>query len=218
MNPALLIIGFFDWRGALARGVYRRNMSILVLVSAIVRWLDLLHGGAFLAWTAAVWMMALSLNARRYHDMGRSAAWIVWANVIAAAVTIVAFQFAPNLLTYVPLPVFSGLDSGSQAVLGRFVLPAIVGAFIGNFMQAIWLAYAPSFAGPNPYAAQTPAPAKPGAKRDDDTFDEAAAQAIIDRHLAARQTNSATVAAAAVSAPLAAPGVNAPRAFGKRRA
>jgi uncharacterized membrane protein YhaH (DUF805 family) len=219
MNPLLLVIGLFDWRGAIGRAAYRRYLTILVLVNVLLRRLDLLHDAAFVVWTAAVWAVALSLNARRYHDMGRSAAWIVWANLIAAAATIVAFQFVPNLLDYLPLPESVRLDSGSHAVIGRFVLPAIVGAYIGNLFQAIWLANAQSCVGPNPYAEATPLFPSTLGRRDSEAADDKAAQAIIDRHLAARRSEASTVSPTAPPSPNApSSGVSAPRAFGRRRA
>ena len=132
MNPATILLYPFDCRGVLGRAAYRRNLSVLVLVGALITRLDLLPGDAAWGWTILATAIGLSFDARRYHDMGRSAAWIVWANLIGAALAVVAFQFIPNALDYIPLPSDWRVDDAGQAVFGRFVLPAIVGVVIGN--------------------------------------------------------------------------------------
>jgi hypothetical protein len=199
MNPATLILALFDWRGTLARGAYRRNAAILVFVDLILRRLDLLGASALIAWTALMWAVGLSFIARRYHDMGRSAAWIVWANLIAAALALIVFQFYPDALNAIPLP--DWLRPGGQAewVIGRLVLPAVVGAAVGSLAQSLWLAWGPSYVGANPYARHVPARAS--ASRDESIADEAAAQQIIDRHLAARKSEPAAEASAPTPAP-----------------
>ena len=180
MNLATIVLGLFGWRGVLGRAAYQRNLSILFLVNLIVGRLDLLSGAAAYGWLAAAVAMGLSFDARRYHDIGRSAAWIVWANVISVAAAIAIFQFIPNILDNIPLPEDWRLD---HAVFGRFVIPAVAGVVVGNFVQSLWLASAGSADEPNPYAA----PARRFLTPDGDEPDEAALQAIIDRHLAMRK-------------------------------
>jgi hypothetical protein len=218
MTPATLILALFDWRGTLARGAYRRNATILVLVDLILRRLDLLSGGALIAWTVLMWAVGFSLIARRYHDMGLSAAWIVWANLIAAALALIVFQFFPDALNAVPLPEW--LRPGGQAgwVIGRLVLPAAVGAAVGSLAQSLWLAWGPSYVGPNPYAGL--APPRASGRRDEGIAEEGAAQEIIERHLAARKSEPAETPAPppapkqSMAAPRRDPQVQ--RVFGRR--
>ena len=214
MNAAAILLYPFDWRGVLSRGAYRRNASILVLVGLIINRLDLLPGMASLVWTAAAAAMGLSFDARRYHDIGRSAAWIVWANLIAAALTIAAFQFFPNMLGSVPLPERWRPDAAGEAILGRFALPAFAGVILGNIAQSIWLASAPSAAGDNPYAHAAARP-RAAAAPEDDGPDEATLQAIIDRHIAQRQFETAE-APAAPNRPSAGAFPAKARQFGRR--
>jgi hypothetical protein len=212
MNPATILISLFDWRGVLNKAAYRRNLSILVLVNLLISRLDLLSGPASWGWTALGAAMGLSFDARRYHDMGRSAAWIAWANLISAALVILVFQFIPNVVDYIPLPADWRMDAAGQAVFGRFVLPAFVGVIVGNIIQSLWLASAPSLTTANSYAAR--APARRASSEDDDEPDEAALQAIIDRHLAAEQTGPVRTVSANASRPNSVQG--APRQFGRR--
>jgi hypothetical protein len=213
MNPMTILLGLFDWRGVLSRAAYRRNLSILVLVNLLIGRLDLLHGPASEVWTVLSAAMGLSFDARRYHDLGRSAAWIVWANLIFGALAIVVFQFIPNVLDYVPLLAALGIDPNADVVFGRFVIPAIVGVVVGNIVQSLWLAYAPSMTGANPYAV-SPGTSRRASQSDDDEPDEAKLQAIIDRHLAARSHEPVATAPSNIARPNAVGA--APRQFGRR--
>jgi hypothetical protein len=194
MNPATILLYPFDWRGVLSRAAYRRNLSILVLVGALIKRLDLLPSGGSLGWTLLAAAIGLSFDARRYHDMGRSAAWIVWANLIGAALAIVAFQFFPNVLDQIPHPSNWRLDEDGQAVFARFALPALVGVIIGNIAQSMWLATAPSVVGDNPYLRQAAVSRRAPEDRDDGP-DEAALQAMIERHVAKQQGDTLKAAA-----------------------
>jgi hypothetical protein len=218
MNPARLLLGLFDWRGTLARAPYRRNVAILVLVDLICRRLGLLSDDALIIWTAVLWAISLAFFAKRYHDMGRSAAWIVWANLISAVVALVAFQVFPDALAFIPLP--DWLHPGGQAewIIGRWVLPALVGVAVGSLAQSLWLAWGGSYPGPNPYATPT-APRREPSLREDASDADAAAQAIIDRHLATRRGERAADAPAPSSGPTQvrpAPSPGGQRVFGKR--
>jgi uncharacterized membrane protein YhaH (DUF805 family) len=215
MNPTAILLYFFDWRGVLSRADYRRNFSILVLTGALIRRLGLLPAGYALAWTLLAFVIGLSFDARRYHDTGRSAAWMVWANLIAAAVAIVVFQFIPNVLDYIPQPE-DGPDAASQAVLGRFVLPAFVGVLIGNVAQSLYLAFAPSAAGDNTYVRQAPVRRRDIEDREDKP-DEAALQAMIDRHMANRQAEPRQASPSPIPRMTSVAGAqSAPRSFGRR--
>ncbi len=215
MNPAAILFYPFDWRGVLGRAAYRRNLAVLVLVGLLVDRLDLLSGAASYGWTALAAAIGLSFDARRYHDMGRSAAWIVWANAIAAILAIVAFQFIPNVLDYIPLPEDWRPDSTGVVVLGRFALPALVGLVVGNVAQSLWLATAPSAAGDNPYARAAASPRLADEGRGDGP-DEAALQAMINRHIAKREVES-RFAGASAAPPERASGFQARRReFGRR--
>ncbi len=107
MNLTAILTYPFDWRGVLSRGDYRRNISILFLAGALITQasvssLKLIPGQGFRAISVAV---GLSFDARGAITISRrSAAWIIWANLIAAALAIVVFEFIPNALDYVPLP------------------------------------------------------------------------------------------------------------------
>jgi hypothetical protein len=212
MTPATIILGLFDWRGVMSRAAYRRNLSILVVLNLLIRRLDLLSGAAAFGWMALVTAIGLSLDARRYHDMGRSAAWIVWVNFIAAALAVAIFQLVPNVLGAIPLPEGWRVDAAGEAIIGRLIIPALVGAIGGNLVQSVWLASAPSAPAANPYAALEAAGQRAPRDGDGETLDEAALQAIIDRHLAMRQSETATP-----TAPSAGVGLNErPRQFGRR--
>ena len=211
MNPAAILLGLFDWRGVLTKAAYRRNLSILVLVDLLIGRLDILSGPASYGWMALATAMGLSFDARRYHDMGRSAAWIVWANLLFAAFAIALFQFIPNVLDYIPLPEDWRVDAAGQAVFGRFVLPALIGAILGNVVQSLWLLAAPSATGPNRFAASVE---RSAANAGADEPDEAALQAIIERHLAVRQNEPAKPAA--LEAPRQSVATERPRQFGRR--
>lgn len=214
MNPTAILLYPFDWRGVLSRAAYRRNLSILVLAGALIKRLGVLPDAYPFAWTMIAVVIGLSFDARRYHDIGRSAAWIVWANLIAAVLAIVVFQFIPNALDYVPLPEDWRPDAAGQAVLGRFALPAVVGVLIGNVAQSLFLATAPSLAGDNPYARQA---AVTRYEVRDDRPDEAALQAMIERHKAVqkdepRQASPAPIPRMSAPASL----LREPRTFGRR--
>jgi uncharacterized membrane protein YhaH (DUF805 family) len=211
MNPAAILIYLFDWRGVMSRAAYRRNLSILFLVDLLIGRLGLLSESASYGWMAVAAAMALSFDARRYHDMGRSAAWIVWANVISAVVAIVIFQFIPNVLEYIPLPQDWRVDAAGEAIFWRFVVPSIVGVALGNVVQSLWLMSAGAATGANPYAA-TSAGAR--AAEGDDGPNEAALQAIIDRHMAAPQSQPAKPATFSAPRPDGLP--ERPRQFGRR--
>jgi uncharacterized membrane protein YhaH (DUF805 family) len=217
MNPTAILLYPFDWRGVISRAEYRRNLSILVLAGAVIKGLGLLPEAYPFAWTAIASAIGLSFDARRYHDIGRSAAWIVWANLIAAASAIVVFQFFPNVLDYVPLPEDWRPDAAGQAVLGRFALPAAVGVLIGNVAQSLFLASAPSTTGDNPYARAAAAQRRDVEDRDDKP-DEAALQAMIDRHLAGRQGEPRQASLSQASRARGGAGLQpaAPRSFGRR--
>jgi len=190
MNPARLLIVLFDWRGTLSRSAYRRNFAILVLLDLILKRLELVSGPALIVWTALVWAVGFSFIARRYHDMGRSAAWIVWGNLIAAVLALIAFQFAPDAFKAVPLPNWLRPGGQAQWVMERIVLPLVVGGAVGSLTQSLWLAWGPSYVGANPYFGLVPAKRAPR-QRDEAIADDAAAQEVIDRHLAARRSQPA---------------------------
>jgi len=215
MNLTAILLYPFDWRGVLSRAAYRRNISVLVLTGALIKRLGLLPDAYSLAWTALAFAIGLSFDARRYHDIGRSAAWIVWANLIAAALAIAAFQFVPNALNYIPLPRDWLPDAAGQAVLGRFALPAVVGVLIGNVAQSLFLVSARSLTGDNPYALRTAAPRREIEDRDDRP-DEAALQAMIDRHMASRQVEPRQASPSPLSGPPGGGLQSTPRAFGRR--
>ena len=189
MNPARLLIVLFDWRGTLSRSAYRRNFAILVLLDLILKRLELVSGPALIVWTALIWAVGFSFIARRYHDMGRSAAWIVWGNLIAAVLALIAFQFAPDAFKAVPLPNWLRPGGQAQWVIERIVVPLVVGGAVGSLAQSLWLAWGPSYVGPNPYVGLVPA--RPSRPRDEPIAEEAAAQEVIDRHLAARRSQPA---------------------------
>ena len=216
MNPTAILLYPFDWRGVLSRAAYRRNISVLVLAGALIKRLGVLPDAYHFAWTMVAVVIGLSFDARRYHDIGRSAAWIVWANVIAAVLAIVVFQFIPNALDYVPLPEDWRPDAAGQAVLGRFALPAVVGVLIGNVAQSLFLASAPSLAGANPYVRQTAVQRRDVEERDERP-DEAALQAMIERHKALQNEEPRRASPAPIprmSAPAGLP--REPRTFGRR--
>jgi uncharacterized membrane protein YhaH (DUF805 family) len=216
MNPLTILIYPFDWRGVLNRAAYRRNLSILVLVDLIIGRLDLLSESASYGWTALITIIGLSFNARRYHDMGRSAAWIVWANLVFAAVAVAIFQFIPNILDSIPLPEGWRVDAAGEAVFWRFVLPAVVGAICGNIVQSLWLMVAPSAEAPNPYATATLD--RRAGQDGGNGLDEAALQGLIDRHLAMSQGGQGA-RAASDAGPQVRPAASVnerPRQFGRR--
>jgi uncharacterized membrane protein YhaH (DUF805 family) len=212
MNPAAILIYLFDWRGVMSRAAYRRNLSILILVDLLIGKLGVLSEPASYIWWVVATVMGLSFDARRYHDMGRSAAWIVWANIISAIIAIAIFQFIPNVLDYIPLPEDWRVDAAGEAVFWRFVIPSIVGVALGNVVQSLWLMTAGSATGPNSYTST--ATRGRGADAAADGPDEAALQAIIDRHMAARQGQSAKPAT--LGAPRREISLEGPRQFGRR--
>ncbi len=103
-----------------------------------------------------------------------------------------------------------------RAVLGRLALPAVVGVVIGNVAQSLFLAFAPSLAGDNPYARQAATKRREVEDRDDKP-DEAALQAIIDRHMARREAEPRQALPAQIPrTSAAADAQRAPRPFGRR--
>jgi uncharacterized membrane protein YhaH (DUF805 family) len=212
MNLLAPVLYLFDWRGVLARGVYRRNLAILYLTNALLIRLHLFTGGSLVVWGAVVLAIGLSFDARRFHDMGFSAAWIVWIYLIGGGFICVAIVVLPDLGDYVPRPTDPGLRRIVDSLPWRIFIPIVVGSFLISVVRRIWLVTGPSMTTQNPYAKPQTLFWK--AQEAEEGPDETAVQAIIDRRLEERRREA--LQGAPTPQPASATPLAARRQFGRR--
>jgi uncharacterized membrane protein YhaH (DUF805 family) len=211
MNLIAPILYLFDWRGVLARGAYRRNLAVLYLTNALLIKLHLLHGGPLIVWAFAALAIGLSFDARRFHDMGFSAAWIVWIYLIGGGFICAAILILPDLGDHLPRPTDPGLRRIVDGLPWRVFIPIVVGGFLISVVRRIWLVTGPSLTTQNPYAN----PSVQLWKAEEAAGpDEAAIQAMIEKRLAERRQEALAVAPAPL--PTTAAGPVGRRQFGRR--
>jgi uncharacterized membrane protein YhaH (DUF805 family) len=211
MNPLALVLYLFDWRGVLGRGAYRRNLAILYLSNALLIRLDLFAGESLIVWGAVVLAIGLSFDARRFHDMGFSAAWIVWIYLIGGGFICASIVLMPDLGDYVPRPTDPELRRIVDSLPWRIFIPIVVGAFLISVVRRIWLVTGPSLTVQNPYARQQ---ARFWKAEEAEGPDEAAIQTMIDRRLEERRREAP--APAPMPQPASASPPAARRQFGRR--
>jgi uncharacterized membrane protein YhaH (DUF805 family) len=200
----------FDWRGRVGRRTYRAGLLVTVLLNQTVAYATDASQTTRLALTGLSFTIVLALEAKRFHDIGLSAAWIFWVNLATVPLGLIAQAAMPDVL---------GLLASTHALPLNALLPdirflpgAVLGLALGSTVKGVWLSFAPSRADENAYA---PAEAADGAAPD------AALADALDRVIAERNTSSIPQPAAQSSMPRIHP-LGTPssrpqrRSFGKR--
>jgi uncharacterized membrane protein YhaH (DUF805 family) len=200
----------FDWRGCISRGTYRIGLLVAVLLNQGIAYGTDAPQTTRLALSALSFVMVLALEAKRFHDIGRSAAWILWVNLATLPIGLLIRAAVPDIFELLEadetLPMVSLLPQVWP------VQGAVLGLALGSFAKGLWLSFARSTHGLIVYARVTEAdkvPADPGLA------------SALERALAEGTATSPEVPTAARSMPtnhlLGAPALRGPqRGFGKR--
>jgi uncharacterized membrane protein YhaH (DUF805 family) len=207
---ASLLWLLFDWRGCIGRVTYRVGLLVTVLVNEAVAYATDAPQTTRLALTALSFAIVLSLEAKRFHDIGRSAAWIVWVNLAALPIGLLIRATVPDIFDL--LEVDETLPAISLLPQVWPVQGAVLGLALGSFVKGSWLSFARSTSGENAYAraaGEDKVGANPGLAN------------ALDRAIADRTVTSpeATIAPPSMPSkyPLGTPASRAPqRSFGKR--
>lgn len=142
---------FFDWRGRIGRlsffaGYFGSAIIAVALERAARPWPILV----FLVFSAGL-LVNLSLEAKRWHDMGRSALWILWTSLG------IGFWFGFTMIAMVPWSSLAhpvrGAANGAAgasiiASLGYWLLAGVV---LPLLLKMGWLAFGRGAAGFNEY-------------------------------------------------------------------
>lgn len=198
----------FDWRGRISRSTYRAGLLMTVLLNEAVTYgTDAPQTTRFVL-TALSVVIVLALEAKRFHDIGRSAAWILWVNLATLPIGLLIRAAVPDIFDLVDvtetLPVIRLLPEV------WFVQGALLGLALGSSVKGLWLSFAPSTKDESAYAPV----ARENAPRANHGLSDA-----LDRAIAERGSGPLPQPAAAVAdrpSP-GAPASHAPqRSFGKR--
>ena len=198
----------FDVRGRLSRDAYRTALLGLLLLDRVR---DLLVGDAGSARTAALllacnFLVSIALDAKRLHDTGRSALWILWIDLAAIAAVAVAmsqYTIDPALLRMALGPM------GGQAALASSLGTTLAfGLALGAVIRATWL----SFAGSSEQGERYERAPSVRAEVTSPPLDLASADALIAKALEMRAAEAGKAAESISKAP------PYRASFGKRRA
>ena len=134
----------FDVRGRLSRDAYRTALLGLLLVD---RARDLVVGDGGSARTAALllafsFVVSIALDAKRLHDTGRSALWILWIDL--AAIAAVAGVMSQYTIDPALLRMALGPMGGQTALASSLGTTLAFGLALGAGMRATWLSFAGS--------------------------------------------------------------------------
>lgn len=199
----------FDWRGRIGRRTYRAGLLVTVLLNQTVAYATDASQTTRLALTGLSFTIVLALEAKRFHDIGLSAAWIFWVNLATVPLGLIAQAAMPDVLDLIASTHALPLNALLPDI--RFLPGAVLGLALGSTVKGVWLSFAPSSVGGNgdgpPEAADRLAPA-------------ALADAL-DRVIAERKTSSIPQPPAQSSMPRIHPLGTPPsrqqqRSFGKR--
>jgi uncharacterized membrane protein YhaH (DUF805 family) len=200
----------FDWRGRISRGTYRAGLLLTILLNETVAYATDASQATRLALTGLSFTIVLALEAKRYHDIDRSAAWIFWVNLVTVPIGLLVKAAAPDVFDLIASNHALPLNDLLPDI--RLLPGAVFGLALGSMVKGVWLSFAPSSAGGNAYAH---------AQAADKVAPDAALADALDRVIAERKTTSTPQPRAQSSMPkIPPPGTLSSRApqrsFGKR--
>ena len=208
--PTTYLWFLFDWRGRIDRTTYRVALLALVLIHKLFDVVPDHMPAMALFFLALKFVINMALDAKRLHDTGASAIWIVGSDLIGMAGVFALMQSGvvnPKLLAAAYDQLLMLGDSGVS--LPPWLLGGVA---VGTVLRSPWLAYAPSSKGANAFDFNPRA----GLLQTHDVEPDIDAEAIIARALAERNAASRTpVPRPQVVMPRPA-GPGSTRTFGKR--
>jgi uncharacterized membrane protein YhaH (DUF805 family) len=115
----------FDWRGRISRGAYRTGLLLTVLLNEAVAYATDAPQTTRLTLTGLSFVIVLALEAKRFHDIGLSAAWIFWVNLATVPLGLLVQTAMPN--------VFALIASNQALPLNQLLpkLPFLTGMTLG---------------------------------------------------------------------------------------
>jgi uncharacterized membrane protein YhaH (DUF805 family) len=169
----------FDWRSRISRGTYRAGLLVTVLLNETVAYATDASPTTRLALTGLGFTIVLALEAKRFHDIGLSAAWIFWVNLATVPLGLIAQAAMPDILNLMASNNVLPLNDLLPDI--RFLPGAVLGLALGSAVKGVWLSFAPSGAGENAYGH---------AEAEDKVAPDATLADALDRVIAERKTVS----------------------------
>jgi len=138
---------FFSWSGRLGRLRYFIGILLVAVLSAVTS--ETMSKSAFSLITSLLLLyVGLALEAKRLHDIGLGALWIVWLNLLF---------FAWGIGTAVFLIPWSGVHHiAAETFMKSAIFWLIVGCVLPVAGKAAWLIFFPGSEGANPFGPAAP--------------------------------------------------------------
>jgi uncharacterized membrane protein YhaH (DUF805 family) len=176
---ASLLWLLFDWRGRISRSTYRAGLLVTVLLNETVAYATDASQTTRLALTGLSFAIVLALEAKRFHDIGLSAAWILWVNLATVPIGLLVKAAAPDVFDIIASNHALPLNELLPDI--RFLPGAVLGLALGSTLKGVWLSFAASSTDENAYTR---------ASREDKVAPDAALADALDRVIAERKTTS----------------------------
>jgi uncharacterized membrane protein YhaH (DUF805 family) len=194
--PATFFWFLFDWRGRIGRSPYRIAWLVVALFAAALDYLPTGMGAFLLGFAALQLIVAAALDAKRLHDIGLSALWLVATSVAGVAVAAFLVDSSPALAHALSEKLAGPI--GARAAASPLVCIVVAGLGLGAAVRSPFLWTLGSRAGGAAYEHDPRARAEEAGAVDGATIagaDAAIAQALIDRRLQQAAARAAAVAA-----------------------
>ena len=147
--PVTYLWFLFDWRGRIDRRSYRLALLVLVLVHKLFGVIPDRLPALALGLLAGKLVISTALDAKRLHDTGASAIWILLTDLLAAA-GVLALEQSGSVSDGLLSSIFEQVLMLDGAALP---VPAwlLSGFVLGSVLRGPWLAWAASSPGANGY-------------------------------------------------------------------
>jgi uncharacterized membrane protein YhaH (DUF805 family) len=135
--PATFIWFLFDWRGRIGRSAYRIALLVFALLVAAIGFSPIRADAFLIGMTALQLVTQAALDAKRLHDIGRSAWWIAWTNAACVAAGFALAMLAPEAIAVLREAMADTI--GAAASASPVVCIVVAGAALGAALRSTWL-------------------------------------------------------------------------------
>jgi uncharacterized membrane protein YhaH (DUF805 family) len=135
--PATFLWFLFDWRGRIGRSAYRIALLVFALLVAAIGFSPIRADAFLIGMTALQLATQAALDAKRLHDIGRSAWWIGWTNAICVAAGFALTILAPESIEILREALVDTI--GAAAAASPVLCIVVAGAGFGAALRSTWL-------------------------------------------------------------------------------
>jgi hypothetical protein len=135
--PATFLWFLFDWRGRIGRSAYRIALLVFALLVAAIGSAPIRADAFLIGMTALQLVVQAALDAKRLHDIGRSAWWIGWTNAICIAAGFALAMLAPESIATLRESLADTI--GAAAAASPVACIVVAGAGLGAALRSTWL-------------------------------------------------------------------------------